>query len=325
MIRMRTSLLSLAFLVLGSQLSFAAEKELLPECYLVKDSVDPKLGNTEALFKFTASNVFSGTSEIRTATNGVWKTYTLDKTNSFEIKVTPGNFSFQFYLNDSYEEMYVGELIISAKHKAEYILNFMPVRKYPIMLEKPVIYCYAPADTPLEVTIEPKGEFLFTYPQTEGVWKGTVKASGGYEVNGIVYPYLFWEAKSEHLEDRIDWSNSELITSSGSVAYMERITTELGFNDKEKTDFITYWGPRLAALSSAQVKVIQNEISPVFGDLSVSDNSFHIERVYLVFRPTTLKQTESWPQQKIVPLKRAEKFILEWGGAELPEEMTNTF
>jgi len=321
---MKAKLLALVLALSSTCLLFAKGKETEMEYYEVSDTEVSSMSSKEAEFKFQVSDKGFGTNKMKISVNGVWKTVTRDKESSFTIRVTPGTYHFQFFISQEYGEITTGDIEIAAKHRKVIQLNFKNVREY-YLEEKPVIYCYSPTDTPLEISIKPEGELFFTYPKTDGKWLGVVKASGGIEVDGQIYPYLFWEAKSEGLLEKLDWTGSELISSNEALTYLERVSGQLGFNAKEKTDFITYWGPRLAQLPMSEVKIIQEEETAVFGQLSVSDEAFSIARVYIVFRPTPMMKRTETKVQSVKKIDRTEKFILEWGGAELPENTTANF
>ncbi len=321
---MKMKVVALILALFSTGLLFAEGKESQPEYYEVSDTEISAMSAKEAEFRFQVTDMGFETKKMKISVNGVWRTVTADKENAFTVRVTPGAYRFQFFISQEFGEITTGDLDIAAKHRKVIQLNFQSARIYNLE-EKPIIYCYSPTDTPLEITVKPEGEMTFTYPQSDGKWLGVVKASGGIEVDGATYPYLFWEAKTEGLSKKVDWNDSELISAGEALAYLERVSDQIGFNEKEKTDFITYWGPRLAQIPMSEVKIIQEDATSVFGKLSVSDQSFTVARAYIVFRPApTMKRTET-NIQTLKKLNRTEKFVLEWGGAELPEKTTDNF
>lgn len=317
-------LFALVLALSSTGLLLAKGKEAELEYYEVSDTEVTSMSSKEAEFKFHVSDRGFGTNKMKISVNGVWRTVTCDKESSFTVRVTPGTYRFQFFISQEFAEITTADIAIAAKHRKEIQLNFHLVRGY-YMTEKPVIYAYSPNDTPLEITVQPEGEMVFTYPQSDGKWLGVVKASGGIEVDGQVYPYLFWDAKTEGLAEKLDWTDSELISGGEALAYLERVSGQLGFNAKEKTDFITYWGPRMAQLPMSEVKIIQQEETSVFGKLSVSDQAFTIARVYIVFRSAPMMKRTETNIQSIKKLDRTDKFILEWGGSELSQKTTDNF
>jgi hypothetical protein len=174
----------LLFLLLSMSAQFSFGKESLPPIYLKSDLVDNDLSSVEALFRFQMSNVPDHTEKnvLRISLNGVWKKVTLKSDRSFELKVSPGKYIFQFFWNENYQEIYSDSLMIKSKHKMTYGLTFSGqiIRE---MAEKPVVYCYAPAETPLSISVHPKGEFTFTYPPMNDQWKGKVSFSGTVNEN----------------------------------------------------------------------------------------------------------------------------------------------
>jgi hypothetical protein len=313
----------LALLVLFSGTQFSFGKEMIPNIYLLSDNVDEKLSATEAVFRFTVGNPIQidinkpNRQEMRLSLNGVWKTVSLVK-NSFELKVEPGTYTFQFYLNEYHEEIYSGPLVIESKHKSSYQLTFSLVESNRvIMAEKPVVYCYAPMDTQLDISVKPVGDFSFTYPEMEGTWSGKVKESGAFEIGGITYPYLFWEANQAAESMRVNWSESSIIKGSETIQYLEEVCLKLGLTAAEKTDFITYWGPRMAQSEYVEVCVLIDDVSQLIGELSVSDPAFKVHRMYLVFRETE-PADQNIDMSNLKKFDRSTNHILEWGGSEFP-------
>lgn len=305
----------------GTQLSFG--KQMIPNIYLLSDNVDEKLSATEAVFHFNIGNPVQvdinrpKRQEIILSLNGVWKTISLVN-NSFELKVEPGTYTFQFYLNEYHYEIYSEPLVIESKHKSSYQLTFSPVENNRvIMTEKPVVYCYAPTDTPLEISVQPVGDFTFTYPEMEVTWSGKVKESGAFEIAGITYPYLFWEANQAAESMRANWSESSIIKGSETIQYLEEVCLKLGLTAAEKTDFITYWGPRMSQSEYVEVCVLIEGVSQMIGELSVSDPAFKVHRMYLIFRETEPAELKT-DLNNLKKFDRSANHILEWGGSEFP-------
>ncbi len=254
---------------------------------------------------------------LKTSVNGVWKEKTIDSNLGFEYSVEPGNYQFQFYADDEKIEITIPRIEVKAQHDVTVRLSFFPKIKPDnnhIKLEKPVIYVYSDVNVPLEIGIKPKGELAFTYPQTTGKWNGTA-TSNGFDINGKHYPYLFWEAKMD-ISKNLKWGNASFIAKDQVLSYLEKVCEKVGLNDTERTDLITYWGPRMMQYENIQVLALTEDIDQLFGELSVSNNSFMTERFYVIFKEANGK-TEHWNLDELKPFKRSPKFILEWGGADV--------
>ena len=90
-----------------------------------------------------------------------------------------------------------------------------------------------------------KGKFTVIYPKfNEGnnSWKINANPNGEIELNNKKYPYLFYECDSYFSQE----TNEGFIVDDKIAAdFLEEKLKILGLNDKEMTDFITYWLPTL--------------------------------------------------------------------------------
>ena len=105
------------------------------------------------------------------------------------------------------------------------------------------------------------GDLTFTYPKLDEIWKVSVDGNG-IDCDGKKFPYLFWEGEIEQLsfnsskEGVID---GELIKGAETVIFLEKKLDELSFNDKEKTDFITFWAPRMISSNFVMIQFILDQ------------------------------------------------------------------
>lgn len=282
---------------------------------ILSDTLNATLPATEGKVQFVIDKNYFEDYEtlpaLKTSVNGVWKTITPDANGKFEYSVEPGSYAFQFYVNDQFMEITVPKIKVEKQHDVTVKLMFYHRRV--IMAEKPVIYIYSDEELPLTIGVKPKGEMVFTYPQTHESWKGTATGNG-FKIAGKHYPYLFWEAKMTGMEN-LEWENSSFISKNEVIAYLEKVCMKAGLNDNERTDLITYWGPRMMKYEYSEVLAITDGADELFGDLSVSNDEFKVERFYLVFRQTASKKHQI-NLETLRTFKRTSMFILEWGGAD---------
>jgi len=253
---------------------------------------------------------------LKTSVNGVWKEKTVDADLGFEYMVEPGTYQFQFYANSERVEITIPQIEVKAQHDVTVKLSFFPIQKTEprYQLEKPVVYVYSDEEVPLEIGIQPKGELAFTYPQTTGKWNGTA-TKNGFDIAGKHYPYLFWEAKMD-VSKNLKWENASFISKDEVLTYLEKVCDKVGLNDTERTDLITYWGPRMMNYDNVQVLALTEGIDQLFGELSVSNDLFQMERFYIIFKQADGK-TQRWNLDNLKSFKRTPKFLLEWGGADV--------
>ena len=122
-----------------------------------------------------------------------------------------------------------------------------PLRKKPdVYKKKPVIYLYPEKEKDISVQLDfdfKKIKFIAIYPKfNEGnnIWKVHAKPNGDIILKDKIYPYLFWEAQSDIIEEI---NEGFMVTEENAENFLEEKLKILGLNNKESTDFITYWLP----------------------------------------------------------------------------------
>ena len=88
------------------------------------------------------------------------------------------------------------------------------------------------------------GTLTSTYPTLppEG-WTVTAQPDGTLtDEEGRSYRYLFWEGVAD-----VDWKQDSgfLVKAEDAREFLEQSLTQLGLNELEQNDFITYWLPKL--------------------------------------------------------------------------------
>jgi len=94
---------------------------------------------------------------------------------------------------------------------------------------------------------------------------------------------------------------------------------KFGLNEKEQTDFITYWAPRINQKQFAAIQfLIDEDYSAEIGTLMVNPKPDCVRRVYLLFAglDQPVESLQSNPK-KINPIVRKGLTVIEWGGSEL--------
>ena len=192
---------------------------------------------------------------------------------------------------------------------------------------KPVIYLYGDGVTEIAISFKPKGETTYTYPEYNNGWRVTANAFGNLkEVStGKNYPYLFWEGIDKNL-DFIRGENSIegfIINTDSSSLFLENILNQIGLNEKEKTDFITFWVPELIKSEFAFVQfLIDEQYNQNISELEIIPKPASEKKVFMLYSP--LEKPTS--KLKIIPqaftfFQRHGLIVVEWGGAKI--ENTN--
>jgi hypothetical protein len=279
-------------------------------------------------FNHLPTNEFRGGKMVPNAQHTITYSYTglivnqtvvLDQNQAFELKLKPGNYSFQFYYDDLFHEISTFEIEAKAKHKT-FVSCYMERAKYRVTAEKPIIYLYPETPTLVEIKVNPVGAFSFTYPIYENGWKVMANPDGQLTHNNQSFNYLFWESTQ-------DWQPSANIVESGFVvkqseviSFLEEKLTTFGFNSKEKADFITFWGPQLIQNERNFVHFMFNEEGNEFAELEITPKPDHIYRFYMISMPLNNESEYLVPEQEIKPIDRSGFTVLEWGGTKITQD-----
>jgi hypothetical protein len=224
-----------------------------------------------------------------------------------------------------YEKIYFENHAFTSQHKMD-ISVYIPL-KYSgrnIMVDKPVIYAYSENPIDFNLKLIPQGVLTFTYPQlpTDNIWKMKTDENGNLTAaNGANYPYLFWESNQNAnlLRDKKSNSN-EIVAQNDLVPFLEKNLSNLGLNSRERTDFITYWAPKLQKFKMVQVEFFVDENCEVIGALEINPKPDHLRRVYAIFNEVTVISNQFINKPlEIKPLRRNGFTVIEWGGSLLEE------
>ena len=160
-----------------------------------------------------------------------------------------------------------------------------------------------------------KHKFTTIYPKfnkENNTWNVHSKPNGDIHLNNKndkTYPYLYWEADSYITEDM---NEGFIINEENAESFLEEKIKILGLNDKESTDFITYWLPVLLknklSLCSFQSKKYFNEKK-----LIVTPKPDTMIRIFLCIKK--IEASISIKEQKLEKNKRKGFTVIEWGGS----------
>ena len=185
-------------------------------------------------------------------------------------------------------------------------------RPYAIRL-KPVIYLYPKETMDISVKINIKNsKFTVIYPKFNGknTWNVRAKPNGDILIKDKAYPYLFWEADSYKGDEM---NEGFIVSEENAEKFLEEKLEIFGLNDKEKTDFITFWLPVLLnnklSLCTFQSKQFFNDF-----ELDITPKPDSLIRVFLSIKqldaPINIKE------QKLESYERKGFTVIEWGGSK---------
>jgi hypothetical protein len=319
--------LSILLLALFGQNSLAAISEdliLLPEQYqIVKDEFDSTISKDKFVIEGDVM-MFSSMNPIDKCLVGctasaIW--VRTDKEGRFTVELEATDSIVYFYI-EGWSEVVIETYRFQAQHRIQLevylIQNAKPVRLEQNLKRKPVIYLYSDKDVEIDLKLDPLGEFVFTYPEYNDGWKVKI-VNNQIIVDDKSYPYLFWEGKSENIKYSYDEKGMDgfLIAKEEVVPFLEKSLNELGFNSKEKTDFITYWGPILERKSYALVQfVFDDEYDSEIGKLDMKPAALASKRVFI--KCSNLDDANlgfDLIDQEFKKIDRKGLTLVEWGGA----------
>lgn len=194
-----------------------------------------------------------------------------------------------------------------------------------IIVDKPVIYLYSDKEVKANVQLKTEMDLVFTYPvlPNDG-WKVTVNSEGIKTENGSSYPYLFWEAETNEMSylKEEDIVIGTVVKTDSIITYLENTLIDLGLNSTEKTDFITYWGPRMIQYEYVLTQFQVNEYLLEIAELDVTPKPDAMQRVFMLFTGFDAEPALNVLPQTFdhVTFKRKGFTLLEWGGSEISED-----
>ena len=181
---------------------------------------------------------------------------------------------------------------------------------------KPVIYLYPEKEQDISVQLNinlENSKFTAIYPkfnEKNNIWNVHAKPNGDIKLGNKIYPYLFWEANSYFMHEM---NEGFIVKDENAEEFLEEKLKILGLNDKESTDFITYWLPVLLknklSLCSFQGEKFFNNFK-----LNINPKPDTMIRVFLAIKkinsPINIKE------QKLEKKERNGYTVIEWGGSD---------
>lgn len=246
--------------------------------------------------------------------------------NRLEIKDTVKDRSIRLKLSESMNNLDIDSGYIKIYHltitkKSEGTNNNPPVFNSPAIVKKPVIYLYPEQKETVRVTVNFKGALTVTYPLYKNGW--TVEAHpDGHLINaedGKMYYYLFWDGKFKYDKAHLKFDDGFVVKQNGALTFLQNTLTQIGLNDKEQNDFIVFWLPELQKHPYTFVHFRLNEECEYISSNLVIPAPVSQLRLIMEFKPVS-KNIYIRPQ--VIPSFKREGFVLvEWGGAEIKDEI----
>ena len=181
--------------------------------------------------------------------------------------------------------------------------------------KKPVIYLYPQKEMNVSVQLDMdlnKNKFTTIYPkfnEGDNIWNVHAKPNGDIQIKGRTYPYLFWEADSYFEEDM---NEGFIVKAENAEQFLEDKLKILGLNDKESTDFITFWLPVLLK-NKISLCTFQNEKYFNNFKLNITPEPDAVIRIFLSIKK--ISSDIGIKEQKLTKNERKGFTVIEWGGS----------
>lgn len=246
--------------------------------------------------------------------NELVDTFVLDNSFSHTLQLKATKTVFKFWAGPGYDEIISDTIEIENQTMSDAQINFYSANLM-IEVDKPVIYFQSPVQLDFSLQVNPTTDFTFTYPVYKDQWKGTLYPTGEIEINNQKYPYLFWDSRQAFkLENH---SNGYHISKNEVIPFLEKQLSNAGLTSSEKTDFITYWGPRLIKHESVFIQFYLQEECNQFATILCTPKPTAVNRIYIGFSEWNETFTPLLHSMELPAFKRAGFNLLEWGGFEL--------
>ena len=183
---------------------------------------------------------------------------------------------------------------------------------------KPVIYLYPEQETKVNVQLDFNGTLTSTYPTLppEG-WSVTAQPDGTLtDEEGRSYRYLFWEGVAD-----VDWKQDSgfLVKAEDAREFLEQSLTQLGLNELEQNDFITYWLPKLEKNGESFVTFAAKQYTDnaVLTVTPQPDSVLRVQMLISKVDDSNRAAFQKLPEQELPRFEREGFVLVEWGGTDL--------
>ena len=176
---------------------------------------------------------------------------------------------------------------------------------------KPVIYLYPQEKT--QVSVKVGADITISIPDYNQGWQVTAYPDGTIISGGKSYDSLFWEGQGIGIYPKIDRGfvvkQTDLREALGSQL------TQLGLNNKERSDFIGFWMTKLPTTPYVRLTWLMTHDMDQVAPLTITPTPQTMIRVFLDYqglqKPITIKS------QSLSSIPREGFTVVEWGGLKL--------
>ena len=177
-----------------------------------------------------------------------------------------------------------------------------------ILVKKPNIYLY-PIESQI-ISVKINTSYLITNsdpPYNKDGWNVLVNNDGKIE---NIYDYLFYEVKIQNIWNR-NVEYGWIIEKEKFYDEVYQMMNNIGFNDKEISDFINYWSRNLPYSKYYLFTILDENLINKLVKLEINPKPDIIRRIW--FGVKLIDKRIDINKPKINPLKREGFTVIEWG------------
>lgn len=314
-----------------SYCSFAEEDEYIMSNYynVVSDVESDDVPNGKCIVKGQVINPYTEKGVIGgIVANLTRSSYAVTDDSGYYQITIPATDTTVFFYHEKYNEIICWSYPFTSGHIVT--MNFFTNEKagegiiYEV--EKPVIYLYPEKTTNVSINLDEDLDLSFTYPIYNDQWDVVAYPNGQLEIDGIDYPYLFWESTKNQESDasKIAVNPGYYIKTDTCIKFLENTLALLGLNERESTDFITYWGPRIQGYPYAVLEFyIDDSCISEMGNHKIKPEPDNMRRVYIILKGSHKNLTKIRLKTPVFDsFNRSGFTVIEWGGSEIKPNLS---
>ena len=175
---------------------------------------------------------------------------------------------------------------------------------------KPVLYLYPTKTTKVKVEFAHPEYLTTTYPKYNKSWEVKAEPNGDlYDSNNKYYYGLYWD---EIRYNEVDFHEGFYVTKDKAIDFLEEKLDIIGFNQRERNEFIMYWLPILENNEKSIVYFELTKERERGNKLIITPKPDSMLRVSIHIKKVDKKINIQ--EQKLEKFNRIGFNVIEWGG-----------